>query len=266
MGIVDLVAYLKDNPYFGAGAGLFGVGMAAAVFRKGSQFGMIMFRRHCMITLEVPSRDKSYYWLLQWISNRATHTKHISVETTFNQSETGRITTQFDFIPSPGAHFFRYKTTWIRVERNREKQMVDFNRAAPFEVVTLTALGTNRSIYFEILEEARKMALQQQTGKTVMYTAVGPEWRPFGYPRRKRPLGSVVLDKSVSERIATDIKEFINNPSWYMDRGIPYRRGYLLYGPPGCGKSSYINALAGKIHLCTRGQKYFNIVLVLQDK
>jgi chaperone BCS1 len=31
--------------------------------------------------------------------------------------------------------------------------------------------------------------------------------------------------------------------------GIPYRRGYLLYGPPGCGKSSFITALAGHLDL-----------------
>lgn len=31
----------------------------------------------------------------------------------------------------------------------------------------------------------------------------------------------------------------------YCERGIPYRRGYLLYGPPGTGKSSFISALAG---------------------
>lgn len=29
--------------------------------------------------------------------------------------------------------------------------------------------------------------------------------------------------------------------------GIPYRRGYLLHGPPGSGKSSFIQALAGHI-------------------
>ena len=249
MGLTDLVAYLKDNPYFGAGAGLFGVGMAAAIARKGSQIGMILFRRHCMITLEVPSKDMSYDWLLHWITARATKTKHISVKTAFEQSQTGKISTQFDFIPSPGTHLFRYKNTWIRVERDREKQMVDTagtSMKAPFEVVTLTALGFDRSIYFDILEEARQLALQQHEGKTVTYVAKGPEWRPFGYPRRKRPLASVVLDRTVSERIESDVKEFINNPSWYMDRGIPYRRGYLLYGPPGCGKSSYINALAGK--------------------
>ena len=33
-----------------------------------------------------------------------------------------------------------------------------------------------------------------------------------------------------------------------MERGIPYRRGYLLHGPPGSGKSSLIQALAGSIH------------------
>jgi mitochondrial chaperone BCS1 len=30
-------------------------------------------------------------------------------------------------------------------------------------------------------------------------------------------------------------------------KGIPYRRGYLLYGPPGSGKSSFIQALAGSL-------------------
>ncbi len=29
--------------------------------------------------------------------------------------------------------------------------------------------------------------------------------------------------------------------------GIPYRRGYLLHGPPGSGKSSFIQALAGQL-------------------
>ncbi|XP_037857459.1 mitochondrial chaperone BCS1 isoform X2 [Chlorocebus sabaeus] len=80
-----------------------------------------------------------------------------------------------------------------------------------------------------------------------MYTAVGSEWRPFGYPRRRRPLNSVVLQQGLADRIVSDVQEFIDNPKWYTDRGIPYRRGYLLYGPPGCGKSSFITALAGEL-------------------
>ena len=247
MPISDILTTLnlKDNPYFGAGFGLFGLGAAAAVLRKGLQVGLVLFRRHCMITMEVSSRDKSYYWLLQWITTHGTRTQHLSVQTTFSQSETGRITTQFDFVPSPGSHFFSYGRSWIRVERNREKQMMDLQTGTPFETVTLTALGRNRDMFFSILDQARAVALQRQEGKTVMYTAMGAEWRPFGYPRRKRPITSVVLDKGISHRILGDIKEFIGNPQWYMKRGIPYRRGYLLHGPPGCGKSSYIVSLAG---------------------
>ncbi|XP_029442154.1 mitochondrial chaperone BCS1 isoform X2 [Rhinatrema bivittatum] len=240
MPFPDFLVALKDNPYFGAGFGLVGIGTALALARKGAQIGMIAFRRHYMITLEVPSRDKSYQWLLSWIAHYAKRTQHLSVETSYLQHESGRISTKFDFIPSPGNHFIWYKRKWIRVERNREKQMIDLHTGTPWESVTFTAMGTNREIFFNILQEARELALQQQEGKTVMYTAMGAEWRPFGFPRRRRPLSSVVLEQGVSERIVQDVKGFIDNPKWYSDRGIPYRRGYLLYGPPGCGKSSFI--------------------------
>lgn len=248
MPFTDLFTSLSTNPYFGAGFGLFGIGAGAAILRKGLQGGLILFRRHLMITLEVPCRDKSYQWLLQWITLRgARETQHLSVETSFVQKESGQIQTKYDFIPSIGKHLMRYHGVWIQVERTREQQTLDLHMGVPWESVTLTAFGRDRQLYFHILEEARQLALQATEGKTIMYTAMGPEWRPFGHPRRRRPVSSVVLDKGIGERIISDCKEFINNSQWYADRGIPYRRGYLLFGPPGCGKSSFITALAGEL-------------------
>ena len=66
---------------------------------------------------------------------------------------------------------------------------------------------------------ARELALKQEEGRTVMYTALGAEWRPFGFPRRRRPLSSVILEARVAEKIVDDVKEFIGNPKWYTDRG-----------------------------------------------
>lgn len=117
----------------------------------------------------------------------------------------------------------------------------------PWETVTMTAFGRDKNVYFKMLEDARHLALKYTEGKTIMYTATGSEWREFGHPRKRRPISSVVLDSGISERIVDDCKDFIGSSQWYSDRGIPYRRGYLLHGPPGCGKSSFITALAGEI-------------------
>lgn len=244
----ELVSSLSTNPYFGAGFGLFGVGASAAILRKGLQGAVVLFRRHLMITLEVPCRDKSYQWLLKWITIKgARKTQHLSVETSFLQNDNGQVKTSYDFIPSIGKHLFQYKNNWIQVERTREQQTLDLHMGVPWESVTLTAFGNNKQIYFDILEEARQLALQATEGKTLMYTAMGSEWRPFGHPRRRRPTTSVVLDRGITNRIISDCNDFIENSLWYTQRGIPYRRGYLLYGPPGCGKSSFITALAGKL-------------------
>ncbi|XP_074094126.1 mitochondrial chaperone BCS1 [Cotesia typhae] len=248
MTIIEYIQTLSDNPYFGAGFGLASLGVGAAFLRKGSQVATILFKRHYMITLEVPCRDKSYQWLLQWITHKgARKTQHLSVETSFELKDTGHVNTKYDFIPSIGTHFFKYKGNWIKVQRTREQQTLDLHMGIPWETVQLTAFGNDRTIYFEILEEARQMALKEHEGKTIMYTALGSEWRQFGHPRKKRPVDSVVLGDGIATRILNDCKEFINNPGWYSDRGIPYRRGYLLYGPPGCGKSSFITALAGEL-------------------
>ena len=39
MGVTEIISSLGDNPYFGAGFGLFGVGAGAAIARKSAQVG-----------------------------------------------------------------------------------------------------------------------------------------------------------------------------------------------------------------------------------
>jgi len=37
---------------------------------------------------------------------------------------------------------------------------------------------------------------------------------------------------------------FVNRADWYQKKGMPYTLGFMFYGPPGCGKTSTIKAIA----------------------
>ncbi|KAJ3092741.1 hypothetical protein HK102_003616 [Quaeritorhiza haematococci] len=171
----------------------------------------------------------------------------LSVSTTFTRRENGSTATSFHLVPGIGTYFFIYKGAWIQVERTRERTMIDLKSGSPWETITLKTLSMDRHLFDELLEEARKDALAKEEGKTVIFTSYGPDWRPFGNPRRRRPMTSVILDKGISDLMLADIRRFLNNGAWYHQRGIPHRRGYLLYGPPGSGKTSFIQALAGEL-------------------
>ncbi|KAG6831542.1 hypothetical protein H0H92_009461 [Tricholoma furcatifolium] len=67
--------------------------------------------------------------------------------------------------------------------------------------------------------------------------------------RARRPISSIVLDPGVSDVILEDARDFLRSKPWYAERGIPFRRGYLLYGSPGSGKTSLIHCMAGELML-----------------
>jgi len=132
--------------------------------------------------------------------------------------------------------------------RSREVKAMQMMTQTPWETITLTTLSRDRDLFPSILKEARDFAIKRDEGKLTINTAWGIEWRPFGKPRRKRPIESVILDKGISERIQGDLRTFMERRQWYTARGIPYRRGYLLCGPPGSGKTSFIQALAAELN------------------
>lgn len=173
--------------------------------------------------------------------------RHLAIETEKRELPNGAIHTNFALIPGPGKHVIRYNGAWIFVNRQREGKQFSMD-GKPWETVTLTTLYSQRNVFESLFKEAHDIATQSVEGKTVIYTAWGTKWEKFGHPRSKRPLDSVILDQGVKERIVTDVQDFVASAKWYYERGIPYRRGYLLYGPPGTGKSSFIQALAGHLN------------------
>ncbi|KAJ5577680.1 uncharacterized protein N7459_006644 [Penicillium hispanicum] len=268
----SLLSQLTNNPLFTAGFGLAGLGAGLTFAQRGLRQGAALLRRRMLVDVEISIKDDSYPWFLHWMTlyqqsqlsaGRATANnsgmidrlltkmtpamRHLSIQTQKVEHSNGAIHTHFSLVPGPGKHVLRYKNAFIFVNRMRESKSRDIQTGKPWETITLTTLYSHRHIFEDLFTEAHAYAAKSHEGKTTIYNSWGTEWRPFGNPRRKRPLESVVLDEGVKERVVEDVEDFISSASWYHDRGIPYRRGYLLYGPPGTGKSSFIQALAGEL-------------------
>eukprot|EP00474_Spongospora_subterranea_P004874 CRZ05332.1 hypothetical protein [Spongospora subterranea] len=240
--------FSTDNVFFSGGFGLAVLGAVAQLTRKASSLAGMMARRHFLMTLEVTSKDASYPWVLNWISNQGRNTQHLTVSTVHDRLCDGSAIHRFTKIPGPGRHVFWQDNRLIWVERERQHGTFSIESGVPWEKVVLTCIGRDTTVFDKLLHQARDAALDEQKGNTVIYSSWGSEWKQFGHPRQKRSLDSVILEDGVGERIVADLDEWRKSAKWYHEQGIPYRRGYLVHGPPGGGKTSFIYALAGYLN------------------
>lgn len=270
---------LFNNPLFAGGLGLAGLGAAAAIARRGAVRGAALVRRRLTVNLEIQKTDPSYPWVLAWLSlarensgfiaSRLTRIHDLAISTSVKRTASGQVKPSFILQPGYGRHIVRQGNAYLIV--NREKQSsANMNSGEPFETLTLTTLYAHRHVFEYIFTEAHRLSMERNQGKTIMYTTQGFEWKMVGEPKRKRSLDTVILAEGVKERIVNDVKDFMDRQAWYTDRGVPYRRGYLLYGPPGTGKSSFIQAIAAEldfgvasINLSERGMSDDKLALLM---
>lgn len=62
----------------------------------------------------------------------------------------------------------------------------------------------------------------------------------WSYDRELEPkiIEQIFIDEEMKRGLLKDIENFKDNKKWFTDRGIPYKRGYMLSGLPGNGKTT----------------------------
>ncbi|CDI81719.1 Bcs1 protein, putative [Eimeria acervulina] len=204
---------------------------AASLTRAGARALRGLCRRRLLTSLEVPIRDPAYPWVMQWLVAKRKLGEQQQQQQQ-QQQQNAAVLSQGKVFAAPrggddvrerrsrkrggGQHLLRYKGALLLIDRQRSGEVVDFSSGSPWETLTLTTL----SLYRHSLQDLLPVLFM------LVFAAAA---------------------EGVAESILADLMRFLSSSRWYFDRGIPYRRGYLLHGPPGCGKSSFVLALAGRL-------------------
>ncbi|KAI0791922.1 P-loop containing nucleoside triphosphate hydrolase protein [Abortiporus biennis] len=158
----------------------------------------------------------------------------------------GRRKRKVAIIPSVDTtHTIYYRGHWLRITRS--KRFSDYGSCAELKI---SVVARNNDILKRLVLEAKREYEKDAEHRVHIFmadTSYGC-WRWNG-ARQKRPMSSIVLEPGVKDMILADCKDFLCSEDWYAERGIPFRRGYLLHGVPGSGKTSLIHSLAGELGL-----------------
>lgn len=139
-----------------------------------------------------------------------------------------------------------YKGRRIYISKNREKlEKAESVYTMFHNSYTLSAI--DGSTYIKgFLKEVTAYAIKKINKQQIfIYTHSTDGYWYQSNTVRYRDIKSIILPREIINRLVTDIDEFVTSKQWYNDRGIPYKRSYLLTGPPGNGKSSLATALSG---------------------
>jgi chaperone BCS1 len=259
----ELLKTLDQNPFFSGGLTLMVIGSAAAMLRRLPGRIWAFLERRLSIAVEIPDRDPAFRWVEGWLAEQrySRRARDLSLTTTWvardpdpeidgdadgNRPSGLASEAKFLLSPAPGIHLMTYRGRPLLLHRTR-RELQNGGSAAYQEVLTLQLVGGSRAMVEAILAEAHATSFPRTPGVSIL-TARGAGWSSVSW-QHKRPLGSLVLADGILEELLADLREFYGSATWYAERGIPYRRGYLLHGPPGTGKTTTVVALAGELKL-----------------
>lgn len=252
-------------------------GVFMLAWNYASQYVCSQLEAHFMSVVDIRTDDEIYNILMAWIARQrfSQGARRFVVNTNLNSrswylwrwdedddDEEGEEDGQnpgarkrkkaLSYTPSFGSHYFFYRGHLLLFRRTANREQNSYMLVSEREEISLSCFGRNPWILKELLHEARQQYVEKDEQRTLIYRGTSkpgplePTWQRC-LARTTRPFSTVILNEKTKKDLIDDVTDYLSPSTqrWYSNRGIPYRRGYLLHGPPGTGKSSLSLALAG---------------------
>ncbi len=232
------------------GAGLFGSALYAVKMIPGILKRLII--KHATVEVVVNSENAAFSWINKWMSSHEYSTKARRLRLTKGGDD------RWILGPGYGYHLMWYGRRPLIV--HREKSEGSSINESVIETFSLRMLGRSQAPLRRLLEEVQDLSVLHP-GVTVRIWVASGYWEDLH--KDDRAMDSVILPPGQLDRVIKDAEWFFGAADWYASRGVPHRRGYLLHGPPGTGKTSLAFVIASHLK---RRLHYINLGSVKTDE
>ncbi|KAF8200279.1 P-loop containing nucleoside triphosphate hydrolase protein [Pholiota molesta] len=212
------------------------------------------------ITAQFQEGDPAYEWLIlllteekvwtrarQFRVNATNSTRKWTVDVSNPDATDTSKDANAEYVPTyEEAQLFKWKGYWAEIRRTLGTRFNPALGNQPSSSLYITLYTRDMSALSALVDDAKSRYLKKSTPHVIVHSIDQPSMSfgsqgVWGNSKRKqrRPLSSIILQEGVIHSLVQDAREFLHSEDWYIKAGIPHRRGYLLHGPPGTGKSTF---------------------------